>query len=204
MTCRSRSSNGTASASACSTTDRFGSTGPSKARSISETFTKKRDAQVWLDATESAMKLGTWKNPRLEPKTYGPLGWPDRPLAEAFDAYRESRTPSKKGASQEAAMLRMLSRAEFAKRRLRDLNPSDFIEWSRTRLAEGLSESTIRNNLNTISAVYRWLINLNNVSIRNPIKAIRDEGLMPQPGDGRERRLRPGEEVAIKDGYRWN
>jgi len=57
--------------------------GPCKSRSISNTFKSKRDAQVWIDATESAMRLGIWKDPRLDPKPGTLRGYLDRPFKDA-------------------------------------------------------------------------------------------------------------------------
>lgn len=173
--------------------------GPAKAASISATFKKKGDAQLWLDATEAAMRLGTWEDPRLELKEYGAFGWLERTLKEALDTYREKITPEKKGASQEAAMLGMLARCDFAKKRIREVSVSDVMDFRAARLAEGLANSTVRNNLNTLSAVYHWLIHIEGVAVTNPISSIRRAKKMPQPGAGRDRRLRQGEEAAIYD-----
>jgi integrase len=175
--------------------------GPAKARSINQTFKgkgAKKAAQLWLDSTESAMKLGTWVDPRLAVKDYGALGWPERPMKDALDAYRQKMTPEKKGAAQESAMLLMLARTDLAKKRIREITVSDVMNYRSERLAERKSNSTVRNNLNTLSAVYRWLIHIEGVAISNPVAAIREAKKMPQPGRGRDRRLRSGEEASIK------
>jgi len=174
--------------------------GPAHAKSISQTFKKKTDARVWLDATESAMKLGTWRDPRLEPKAYGPFGWPEKKFADALDDYRARVTPEKKGAPQEVAMLQMLARQDFATKRIRDLTVSDFVDYRDVRIADGKAASTIRNNLNTVSAVYEWLIHEQAVDITNPIASLRKRRRgIPQPSGHRERRLREGEEAAVTE-----
>lgn len=176
--------------------------GPAKARSINATFKgkgAKAAAQLWLDATESAMKLGTWVDPRLTPKEFGPLGWPERPLKEAIDAYRRTVTPGKKGAAQETHMLNMLERQDFAAKKIREISVSDIMAYRAARSEEGKASSTIRNNLNTLSAVYHWLIHIEEVAVKNPVAKIRDARQMPQPDNSRERRLRAGEEAALKD-----
>ncbi|PYF01132.1 site-specific recombinase XerD [Rhodopseudomonas faecalis] len=172
--------------------------GPAWGSSVTQTFALKSDAKLWLNKTESEMKLGIWRDHRLEPKNYGPLGWPEKPFAEALDAYRVKVTPEKKGASQEAAMLQMLGREDFAKKRIRDLTVSDFVDFRDARNEAGKSASTIRNNLNTISAVYEWLIHEKSVEIANPIASLRKRRRgVPQPTVHRERRLFNGEEEAI-------
>ncbi|MBB5045970.1 integrase [Rhodopseudomonas rhenobacensis] len=172
--------------------------GQAASKSISQTFAKKDAAKLWLSSTETAMKLGNWRDPRLEPKAYGPLGWPEKRFAEALDDYRIKVTPEKKGASQEAAMLQMFAREEFAQKRIRDLTVSDFVDFRDARNEAGKSASTIRNNLNTISAVYEWLIHEKSVDIANPIASLRKRRRgVPQPTGHRERRLFDGEEEAI-------
>ncbi|MBA8838827.1 site-specific integrase [Ochrobactrum sp. RH2CCR150] len=171
--------------------------GPSKAKSINQTFAKKTDARLWLESTESAMKLGTWKDPRLEPKKYGPLGWPDKSFKDAIESYRDTVTSKKKGAPQETAMLNMLGRQAFAKKKLRELLVADFADFRDEREEKGLSASTIRNNLNTISAVFEWLIHEKQATISNPITSLRKGRGVPQPDEHRERRLHKGEEEAI-------
>jgi integrase len=172
--------------------------GPAWGSSVTQTFALKSDAKLWLNKTESEMKLGIWRDHRLEPKNYGPLGWPEKPFADALDAYRIKVTPEKKGASQEAAMLQMLGREDFAKKRIRDLTVSDFVDFRDARNEAGKSASTIRNNLNTISAVYEWLIHEKSVEIANPIASLRKRRRgVPQPTVHRERRLFNGEEEAI-------
>lgn len=174
--------------------------GPFSSRSFSQTFSKKEDAKLWLKATEGAMRLGTWKDPRLEVRNFGPLGWPDRKLSEALDNYRQAETPKKKGASQEAAMLKMLAREDIAKKRLRDVDVDDVVALSDARLAEGKSALTVRNNLNTLSAVFRWLIYEQRAkALVNPVVVLRGHRRgIPQPDNHRERRLRNGEEAAIE------
>lgn len=172
--------------------------GPCKSRSISNTFKSKRDAQLWIDATESAMRLGTWKDPRLDPKPGTSKGYLDRQIKDVFGEYRNKITPEKKGASQEVAMINMLARETFASKTIRELTVDDFAAFRDARSDEGRAASTIRNNLNTISAVYEWLIHEKSVLTLNPIASLRKRKRgIPQPGAGRERRLRLGEEERI-------
>lgn len=172
--------------------------GPCKSRSISNTFKSKRDAQVWIDATESAMRLGTWKDPRLDPKPGTSKGYLDRPFKNALEDYRDKITPEKKGAEQEVAMLNMMARETFASKTIRELTAQDFADYRDARAEDGRAASTIRNNLNTVSAVYEWLIHEKSVQASNPIASLRKRKRgIPQPDEGRERRLRAGEEEGV-------
>nr|WP_316654109.1 site-specific integrase [uncultured Gellertiella sp.] len=172
--------------------------GPCKSRSISATFKSKRDATLWKDATESAMRLGTWKDPRLEPKPGSSKGYLERPFKEVLEDYRDLVTPEKMGAAQEVAMLNMLARMDFALKTVRELSVQDFADLRDARLKEGLKNSTVRNNLNTLSAIFEWLIHEKSVQTSNPIAGLRKRKRgIPQPGAGRERRLRPGEDDRI-------
>lgn len=172
--------------------------GPYKSRSISNTFKSKRDAQVWTDATESAMRLGTWKDPRLDPKPGTSKGYLDRPFKDAIADYMKLVTPEKKGAKQESAMLNMFCRESFSAKTLRELTVVDFVEYRDRRVGEGCDSSTVRNNLNTISAIFEWLVHEKSVNTENPIASLRKRRRgIPQPRGGRKRRLRPGEEGRI-------
>lgn len=172
---------------------------PAKSKSISQTFIKKADAKLWIEHTESQMKLGTWKDPRLSPKSFGPLGWPDKPFKDAIEIYRDEITPEKKGATQEAAMLNLLIRQDFALKKIRELSVSDFSEFRDSRFEEGKSPSTIRNNLNTISAIFEWLIHEKSVDLSNPIASLRKRKRgIPQPQGHRDRRLKKEEAARIE------
>jgi integrase len=144
------------------------------------------------------MRLGTWRDPRLDPKPGTSKGYLDRPFKEALEDYRDKITPEKKGAEQEVAMLNMIARENLASKTLRELSVDDFVAYRDARKDAGKAASTIRNNLNTVSAVYEWLIHEKSVQTSNPIASIRRRRRgVPQPGAGRERRLRPGEEDRI-------
>src|SRR5690606_39283610 len=98
----------------------------------------------------------------------------------------------------EGYMLNMLAKESFASMTVRQLAVEGFASFRDARRAEGRAASTIRNNRNTISAVYEWLIHEKKVQTANPIAGLRAWRYgMPQPGAGRERRLRQGEEERI-------
>ncbi|MBB3394468.1 site-specific integrase [Rhizobium sp. BK060] len=145
------------------------------------------------------MRLGTWVDPRLgeKPVTIR-SGYLVRPFKQALTDYRDKVTPEKKGESQEVAMLNMLLRQAFAKKALGELTVEDFVTYRDARKREGRAASTIRNNLNTIAAVYEWLIHEKQVEVANPIASLRKRRRgIPQPRSSRDRRLRAGEEDNI-------
>jgi len=167
------------------------------AASIAETFDKKGDARTWARAIESALKLGTWVDPRLAPRKVTGR-WEDRPFREALDEYREKVTPTKKSAASEATLIRRLAGQPFAEKAVAELKAGDLAEYRDVRLAAGRAATTIRNELFTVSGVFEWLIHERGVAVSNPVTSLASwsRGL-PSPAPGRERRLREGEEAAL-------
>lgn len=171
---------------------------PYFAKSFSESFRLKRDAETWLANVESQMKLGTWTDPRLSESVFANKGYADRKFADAIQDYKKLVTVNKKSAKTEIYMLDMFLKEEFANRKLKELNVQTFIEYRDKRIKQGRAPSTIRNNLNTISAIYEWLIYEKMVKIENPIVFIRKaKNGLPRQRSGRTRRLRANEEQLL-------
>lgn len=173
-------------------------TGTVAAGTISQTFRTKREARLWAEATESAMRLGTWKDPRLEPRKTG--RWEDRPLADTLRRYRETVTPTKKGALQEATLMERWERHELAARPMRSISRADIAAYRDARIAAGKAPSTIRNEVHTLSAVFAHAAADWEYDIENPVRALRQrKGSLPRARPGRDRRLVEGEQIRIED-----
>jgi integrase len=150
------------------------------------TFETRAQAQQWARGVERDMDKGEWSDPGEAHRTS---------LADALDRYRREITPSKKGARQEALRLDLWGRADFASRPLARIRGTDIAEWRDERLKAGASGQTIRNDLSTLSHVYRiarteWGM----AGLHNPCDDVR----RPAGSKPRERRLAPGEEKALR------
>lgn len=115
-------------------------------------------------------------------------------LADALTRYRQEITPTKKGAKQERNRIGQLLQLDLAALPMDKLKGSHFAAYRDKRRRAGLSASTVRNELNTVSHVYtiartEWGFE----GLPNPIEEIRKPELPP----GRDRRLADGEEELL-------
>ncbi|MFZ5698749.1 MAG: tyrosine-type recombinase/integrase, partial [Pseudomonadota bacterium] len=115
-------------------------------------------------------------------------------LGDALARYRDEITPSKKGAVVERYRIARWLKHPFAQRSLSGLRGMDFAGYRDQRLAEGVSPATVRQELALVSNVYtrcakEWGLE----GLANPVAAT----ALPKTSKGRERWLRPGEEVVL-------
>lgn len=172
--------------------------GPTAAKSISETFSKKRDAQRWADDTASAIRLGTWADPRLEVKAVAGR-WEDRPLRDTIERYRLAVTPQKKGAKQEATLLLRWEKHPLAERPMKLVTRADMATHRDQRQLEKKAPSTIKNELNTLSAVFTYAKTDWAYEVINPVDELRARrGAMPASRKPRDRRLQSGEQERLE------
>lgn len=151
----------------------------------SGTFATRSEAEAWAKDVES--QLGHTDIPARVAA--------DRLLLEdALKRYRDEITPAKKSAAVERYRIAAWLRHPFARRALSSLKGMDFAAYRDQRLADGAAPATVRLELALVSNVYtrcakEWGLE----GLGNPIAAM----VMPKPGKGRERRLRPGEEARL-------
>lgn len=173
--------------------------GPVAARSIAATFRTKGEASLWAESTESSMRLGTWMDPRLEEqKSSG--RWEDRPLRDTLDRYQTQVTPTKKGESKEKTLLDRWMRHELASRPMRTITRSDIASYRDERIASGRAPQTIRNEINTLSAVFGYARTDWGYDLTNPVRDLtsRRKGVLPKGRPGRDRRLLDGEQQRLE------
>lgn len=177
--------------------------GPVAARSIAASFRTKKEAALWAASTESAMKLGTWSDPRLEDRKSSGR-WEDRPLRDTLDRYKVHVTPTKKGASKEETLLDRWMRHELAARPIRTITRSDVAAYRDERVAAGRAPQTIRNEVNTLSAVFGYARTDWGYDVLNPVRDLtsRRKGVLPKGRPGRDRRLLEGEEARLEKALR--
>ena len=94
----------------------------------SRTFEKKADAIAWAADVESRMARHVWVSSAEAEATT---------LAEALTRYEREVTPKKRSAADEVPKLRVISRAEIAKRMLASVRSADIAALRDKWLADG-------------------------------------------------------------------
>ncbi|MBB5400287.1 integrase [Paraburkholderia youngii] len=142
----------------------------------SKTFSTKAEAEAWANMIESEMARGVWVS-RSEAES--------TTLFEALERYQDEISSSKKGAAQEASIIKMCKAVDLAKRPLATIRSSDLArlrdEWLRD-----YSAATALRRLSLLSHVFsiarkEWGME----SLSNPVELVRK----PQPNNARARRL---------------
>lgn len=114
----------------------------SRGQRASNTFSTKKQAQLWANEKE------------LEFEGYAGLNViQGKTVAEAYDRYAREVSVNKKGARWEMIRLESLSRYPFAKRAIADIRAGDIAAWRDFRLTEGVKSATVRRELQLISSV---------------------------------------------------
>ena len=142
-----------------------------------KTFTTRAEAQAWANMTESEMSRGVWLD-RGEAET--------TTLAEALTRYEREVTPKKRSADDEVPKLRVIRRAEIAKRMLASVRSSDIAALRDEWLADGSAPATVVRLLALLSHVFstarrEWGME----SLANPVQLVSK----PRVLNARSRRL---------------
>ena len=149
---------------------------------LSKTFLTRIDAQRW--GREMEIQLERDGVPR-----------PDTSLAQLLTRYLESVTPSKKNCRVEAQRIKKWSKDPVGSKRVEAVTASELAAWRNHRLSEGLSGSTVRNYLATLSAVYRHAASeWGYQHLENPVARLK----RPSPGKARSRRVSDDEIARVK------
>ena len=142
-----------------------------RVRGVSEsaTFDTKREAQRWALEREQALELG-----------YVTTG---HTVGDVFKRYAEEVSPGKKGARNERARLKALSRDPLAAIRLSDLRHGDLAKF-RDRRLKVVKPSSVNRDLNLISAVFTRCVREWHLMPENPCRKL-DRPRNPPPRDRR-------------------
>jgi len=151
----------------------------------------KEHAKKWADGVERKVESGEW---------FDDQSYKNSTLGEALARYERDVTSHKRGSKQEINRIKAWRQRPLAKRRLYDLKTADFVKHRDARVADGRASSTIRNELNLISNLYRiaateWGYE----GLRNPLDKVRKtrpEGYargQRQAAEGRRGGCRPRE-----------
>jgi integrase len=149
----------------------------------SKTFTTKAEAEAWASMIESEMSRGVWVSRNEAEATT---------LYEALKRYEEEISLSKKGAAQEASVLKICQAADLAKRPLATIRSADIAKL-RDEWLKDYKPATVLRRLAVLSHVFNvarkeWGME----SLSNPVELIRK----PQPNNARTRRIALGEPAA--------
>ncbi len=149
---------------------------------LSKTFLTRVDAQRW--GREMEIQLERDGMPR-----------PDTSLAQLLTQYLESVTPSKKNYRVEAQRIKKWAENPVSSKMVEAVTASELAAWRNQRLSEGLSGSTVRNYLATLSAVYRHAASeWGYQHLQNPVARLK----RPSPGKARTRRVSDQEIGRVK------
>lgn len=145
----------------------------------SKTFTTKAEAEAWASMIESEMSRGVWVSRNEAEATT---------LYEALKRYEEEISHSKKGAAQEASVLKICQAADLAKRPLATIRSADIAKL-RDEWLKDYKPATVLRRLAVLSHVFNvarkeWGME----SLSNPVELIRK----PQPNNARTRRIALG------------
>lgn len=171
--------------------------GPAAKASISETFTRRADARTWANATETDIKLGRWKDPRLNRRAA--TRWEDRPFRDTLDRYRKHVTPEKDGEPQEYSLIGRLMQHPLAEQPMRLIERSDIAEYRDERVAAGKAPQTVKNEVLTLSGIFNYAIADWGYELGNPVRELlQRRGALPKARPGRDRRLVGGEQHRLE------
>lgn len=151
---------------------------------IDRSFRTKSDAEIWARDIESKRDRGIVADITKSTKVT---------MEELFKRYAEATRHTKRNAPAEKYMLRMLTKrlGDFT---LAGLSREAVSRFKDDRLAEGLSDATVRNNLHLLSAVIEKAMNDWGYDLPfNPVHRVSK----PHGDNARDRRLEPGEEESL-------
>ncbi len=150
---------------------------------IGKTFAYKEDAEDWGRDQETAMKKGTWKDPRLHFDTEIVT------LKDALRKYASEVSSEKKGEKQELVRLRKWEEHSIANLPIGQVTGQHLFKHIQERKREGKASNTIRLELSLLSRVFEVSRKSFGVSeLKNPVKDI------DMPSGSRERDRRCSDE----------
>jgi len=149
-----------------------------------QTFETRAQAESWARITEAKMDTGHFQDRReIENTTLGQL----------LQRYLEEISVKKKGYVAERNRILQLQRHPMALRTLASLRAKDFAQYRNERM-EMVKENSVRLELAILSHLYTIAIKEWSLPLSHELKNIRK----PQPGAGRERRLKGDEEERLR------
>jgi integrase len=156
-------------------------------KKIRKTFTTKAAAVVWRDDSRSAVRRKALRAPTVTTV--------QRAADELLEGMRDGSIPTRTGTRYKPATIRSYDEAltlrilpAIGPRRLTDVEREDVQELADRMTAEGLSASTVQNQLDPLRVIYRRAIRRDLVSV-DPTKGLE----LRRPDGGRDRIATPDE-----------
>lgn len=155
-----------------------------------KTFAKKALAERWARVTEEEFELGVFVD--MKPAQ-------QLTVQEAIERYRDEVLSTKPPSDPDNYRLRTLG-TKLGRLSLAGLKPARVVEYARARVAE-VSSDSVRRELTILDGVVRramalWGVHLPENPVKRAQRTLKEMRLL-QPGNRRERRLRPGEEERL-------
>jgi integrase len=144
------------------------------------TFKTKAEAMEWSRDVEASMDAGRYRHTKEAEQTL---------LGDLLQRYRETVTPLKRGATEEAIRLRALERRRVAKLALRNVTPQAIAAFRDERLNE-CSPATVIRDLAVLSSIFNHARKEWGINFSNPVEMVRKPASPP----GRDRVLTADEE----------
>lgn len=149
-----------------------------------KTFETPAEAESWARITEAKMDTGQFQDRREVEKTT---------LGQLLQRYVEEVSVKKKSYVAERNRIVQLQRHPLALRTLASLRAKDFSQYRNERL-KVVSENSVRLELAILSHLYTIAIKEWSLPLIHELKNVQK----PQPGPGRERRLKGDEEERLR------
>ncbi|HTA73317.1 MAG TPA: tyrosine-type recombinase/integrase [Gemmatimonadaceae bacterium] len=156
-------------------------------KKIRKTFTTKAAAVVWRDDSRSAVRRKALRAPTVTTV--------QRAADELLEGMRDGSIPTRTGTRYKPATIRSYDEAltlrilpAIGPRRLTDVEREDVQDLADRMTAEGLSASTVQNQLDPLRVIYRRAIRRDLVSV-DPTKGLE----LRRPDGGRDRIATPDE-----------
>ena len=130
---------------------------------INKSFHSRNDADRWARQTEARLDQGAFVDTAEAQRTT---------MAEVIERYRVEVTPSKKGTKQEGYRLNVLSRSKLAKMALASVRSQDIANYRDTR-QKVVAANTVKNELNTLSAIFEQARGEWGLITSNPCQGVR-------------------------------
>ena len=158
------------------------------ARSISRTFDLKADAEAWGREAERELQRGNLTVLRQEAQR--------TTLSEVIDAYLASPRLAAQRSRHNIPVRLEAARARFGKLFLANIRGLDIAAWRDDLLAQGYASQSARHYLAALSVVFTHAERELGIDLPqgNPVRRL----ALPAAAPARDRRLRPGEEDALR------